>query len=91
MSLSGNLNYSNGNNDRDVFNNYLTRLAGRDSTRIQNQLIANSNNNYSLWSNITYMEPLWAKNFIEFNYIIMIHFLHYLYFIFDGLLFHNFK
>jgi len=68
MSLSGNLNYSNGDNDRDVFNNYLTRLAGRDSTRIQNQLIANSNNNYSLWSNITYMEPLWAKNFLEFNY-----------------------
>jgi hypothetical protein len=68
MSLSGNLNYSNGNNDSDVFNNYLIRLDGRDSTRIQNQLIANSNNNYSLWSNITYMEPLWAKNFLEFNY-----------------------
>lgn len=68
MSLSGNLNYSNGDNDRDVFNNYLIRQAGGDSTRIQNQLIANSNNNYSLWSNITYMEPLWAKNFLEFNY-----------------------
>jgi hypothetical protein len=68
MSLSGNLNYSNGDNDRDVFNNYLIRQAGGDSTRIQNQLIANTNNNYSLWSNLTYMEPLWAKNFLEFNY-----------------------
>lgn len=68
MSFSGNFNYSNGDNDRDVLNNYLIKQAGGDSTRIQNQLIANSNNNYSLWSNVTYMEPLWKKNYIEFSY-----------------------
>ncbi|MBM3401357.1 MAG: hypothetical protein FJY21_03415 [Bacteroidetes bacterium] len=68
MSLSGNFNYSNGDNDRDVLNNYVIKRAGGDSTRIQHQLIANANNNYSLWSNMTYMEPLWEKNFVEFNY-----------------------
>lgn len=68
MSLNGNFNYSNGDNDRNVLNNYLIRQAGVDSTRIQNQLIANSNNNYSLWSNLTYMEPIWNKTFVEFSY-----------------------
>lgn len=68
MSLSGNFNYSNGDNDRNVLNNYVIKRAGGDSTRIQHQLIANANNNYSLWSNMTYMEPLWEKNFVEFNY-----------------------
>lgn len=68
MSLNGNLSYSNGDNDRNVMNNYLVRQAGSDSTRIQNQMIANSNNNYSLWSNITYMEPIWNKTFVEFSY-----------------------
>lgn len=68
MSFNGNFNYSNGDNDRDVLNNYLIKQAGGDSTRVQNQLIANSNNNYSLWSNVTYMEPLWKKNYIEFSY-----------------------
>lgn len=68
MSLSGNLNYSNGDNDRNVMNNYLIKQASGDSTRIQNQLIANTNNNFNLWSNITYMEPIWEKTYVEFNY-----------------------
>lgn len=68
MSFNGNFNFSNGDNDRNVFNDYLIKQAGGDSTRIQSQLIANSNNNSSLWSNVTYMEPLWKKNFIEFSY-----------------------
>jgi hypothetical protein len=68
MSMSGNFDFSNGDNERNVLNDYLIRQAGGDSTRIQNQLIANTNNNYSLWSNITYMEPIWNKTFVEFNY-----------------------
>jgi hypothetical protein len=68
FSLSSNLNYSNGDSYRDVLNNYLIKQAGVDSTRIQNQLIANTNNNFSSWTNATYMEPLWKKSFIEFNY-----------------------
>ena len=68
MSLNSNFSYSNGDNNRNVLNNYLIKQAGGDSTRVQNQLIANTNNNYSLWSNITYMEPIWNKTFIEFNY-----------------------
>ena len=68
MSLSSNLNYSNGENYREVLNNYLIKQAGIDSTRIQNQLIANTNNNFSTWASATYMEPLWKKSFIEFNY-----------------------
>ena len=68
MSLSSNLNYSNGENYREVLNNYLIKQAGIDSTRIQNQLIANTNNNFSTWASATYMEPFWKKSFIEFNY-----------------------
>ena len=68
ISFSSNLNYSNGDNNREVLNNYLIKQAGVDSTRIQNQLIANTNNNFSTWTNATYLEPLWRKSFIEFNY-----------------------
>ena len=68
MSLSSNLNYSNGENYRDVLNNYLIKQSGIDSTRIQNQLIANTNNNFSTWASATYMEPFWKKSFIEFSY-----------------------
>jgi len=68
MSLSTNLNYSNGDSYRNVLNNYLIKQAGVDSTRIQNQLIANTNNNFSTWASATYMEPIWNKTFVEFNY-----------------------
>ncbi len=68
MSLSGNFNYSNGDSYRNVLNNYLIRQAGVDSTRIQNQLIANTNNNFSTWASATYMEPIWKKTYVEFNY-----------------------
>jgi len=68
MSLSSNLNYSNGDNYRDVLNNYLIKQGGIDSTRIQNQLIANTNNNFSTWASATYMEPFWKKSFVEFSY-----------------------
>jgi len=68
MSLSSNINYSNGENYRNVLNNYLIKQAGVDSTRIQNQLITNTNNNFSTWASATYMEPLWKKSFIEFSY-----------------------
>lgn len=68
FSLSSYLNYTNGDSYRDVLNNYLIKQAGLDSTRIQNQLIANTNNNFSSWTSATYMEPLWKKSYIEFNY-----------------------
>lgn len=68
MSIRGNLSFTEGQNFRNVLNNYLITQNGRDSTRLQNQLIDNVNDNLSLWTNISYMEPLWAKNFIEFSY-----------------------
>jgi hypothetical protein len=68
MSFRGNVNLTDGQNYRNVLNNYLITQNGRDSTRLQNQLIDNVNDNFSLWANISYMEPLWTKNFIEFSY-----------------------
>jgi hypothetical protein len=68
MSFRGNLNFSDGQNFRNVLNNYLITQNGKDSTRIQNQLIDNVNDNFSLWANISYMEPIAPKNFIELSY-----------------------
>lgn len=68
ISLRGNINYSEGENFRDVLNNYVITNAGVDSLRSQNQLIDNTNHNVQTWANFSYMEPLWKKSFVEFNY-----------------------
>jgi len=68
LSLRGNLNFSDGEDLRGVLNNYLIARAGLDSTRIQNQLIDNTNRNFQTSANISYMEPLGKRNFIEFSY-----------------------
>lgn len=68
ISLRSNISYSNGDNQRNELNDYLISLAGVDSTRIQNQLIANTNNNFSTWANVSYMEPFWKKSYIELSY-----------------------
>ncbi|WP_291402527.1 outer membrane beta-barrel protein [Daejeonella sp.] len=68
MSFRGNFNLSDGQNFRNVLNNYLITQNGKDSTRIQNQVIDNVNDNLSLWANISYMEPIAPKNFVELSY-----------------------
>lgn len=68
ISLRGNLNYSNGGSLRDVLNNYVITETGKDSTRLQNQFIDNSNRNFQTWANFSYMEPLGKKTYVEFNY-----------------------
>jgi len=68
ISARGNFNFSEGENFRNVLNNYLIQQNGKDSTRIQNQLIDNVNDSFSSWANISYMEPLWKKKYIEFSY-----------------------
>lgn len=68
ISIRGNLNYSNGENFRDVVNNYVITEAGIDSIRRQNQLTDNTNRNFQTWTNFSYMEPIWNKTFVEFNY-----------------------
>ena len=68
MSFRGNLNFSDGQNFRSVMNNYLITQNGRDSIRLQNQLIDNVNDNFSIWANASYMEPIAPKNFVELSY-----------------------
>ncbi|WP_165499787.1 outer membrane beta-barrel protein [Pedobacter frigidisoli] len=68
LSAWGNINYANGENNRDVYNKYLNTNASVVDSLIQNQL--NNQNNRSLNLNVgaSYMEPLWAKIFLEVNY-----------------------
>jgi hypothetical protein len=68
FSSWSNINYSNGENYRDVYNKYLNTLGSTADSVIQNQL--NNQNNVNLGINVggSYMEPLWAKTFIEVNY-----------------------
>ena len=68
LSFRANLNFSNGDNFRGVLNNYIISQPGPDSTRIQNQLIDNTNSNFQTNANISYMEPIGKRNFIEFSY-----------------------
>ncbi len=68
ISLRGNFNFSNGDDFRGVLNNYVITKPGLDSTRIQNQLIDNTNRNFQTSANISYMEPIGKRNFIEFGY-----------------------
>jgi hypothetical protein len=68
FSFWSSVNYNNSGNFRDVYNEYVTiRDAGSDST-LQNQLNDQSTRNFGLNAGGSYMEPLWAKTFIEFNY-----------------------
>ena len=68
ISFRGNVNSSNGDNSRDVLNNYLITKSGIDSIRVQNQLIGSNNRNFQTWANFSYMEPLNKKTFVEFSY-----------------------
>lgn len=69
FSYWGNVNYSNGNNYSNIINNYLTTEAGSDTVSIdQNQLNEQANRSFGTYTGFSYMEPLWQKTFIEFNY-----------------------
>ncbi|ATP57206.1 hypothetical protein CPT03_12360 [Pedobacter ginsengisoli] len=68
FSYWGGVNYSNGDNFKDVSNDYLISEGGVDSTRLQNQLTDQNSHTLGTYSGFSYMEPLWSKTFIEFNY-----------------------
>ncbi|WP_285011353.1 outer membrane beta-barrel protein [Pedobacter faecalis] len=69
FSFWGSFNYSNGDNSRDVLNDYLTERPNLpDSARLQHQLIGNANDNLGLNAGGSYMEPIWEKTFVELSY-----------------------
>jgi hypothetical protein len=68
LSAWANINYNDGSNDNNVFNDYRITDNGIDSTRTQNQLNDQINQSFGTYAGVSYMEPLWKKTFIEFNY-----------------------
>ena len=68
LSLRVNFNLSDGDSFRGVLNDYVITRPGLDSTRIQNQLIDNTNSNFQRGAYLSYMEPIGKRNYIEFNY-----------------------
>ena len=68
LSLRGNVNFSNGDDFRGVLNNYIIKQSGKDSTRLQNQLIDNTNKNFQTSAYASYMEPLGKRTYVEFSY-----------------------
>lgn len=68
ISIRGNISHGNGENTRDVLNNYVITKAGTDSIRIQNQNTANSNSSLRTWAQVSYMEPVGAKSYMEASY-----------------------
>ena len=68
LSLWGNVNYNDGDNSNDILNDYRISDQGVDSVRIQNQLNGQTNRSFGTYAGFSYMEPLWKKTFIEFNY-----------------------
>lgn len=68
FNMWGNINYSNSNNFRNSINNYIITNIGLDSTRYQNQLNDQNNNNLGTYTGFSYMEPFGEKTYVEFNY-----------------------
>jgi len=62
------INYSNGENYRDLYNNYINEHANVADSVIQNQLNNQDNRNFGLNAGASYMEPLWKQTFLEVNY-----------------------
>jgi hypothetical protein len=62
------INYSNGENYRDLYNNYIDEHSNVADSVIQNQLNNQDNRNFGLNAGASYMEPLWKKTFLEINY-----------------------
>ncbi|RZL06549.1 MAG: TonB-dependent receptor, partial [Pedobacter sp.] len=68
LNFWGSINYSRGDDFRDVSNDYVITEDGIDSLRFQNQLTDQDNQNFSTNAGGSYMEPLWEKTFLEVNY-----------------------
>ncbi len=68
LSSWSNINYSNGGNNRNGYNQYINIQGSKTDSLIQNQLNNQDNNNFGLNVGASYMEPLWHKTFIELNY-----------------------
>jgi len=62
------INYSDSQNDRDVYNKYVNTHSISVDSVIQNQLNNQSSRNFGLNAGASYMEPLWKKTFLEVNY-----------------------
>ena len=62
------INYSNGENYRDLYNNYFNKNGNVADSVIQNQLNNQDNRNFGLNAGASYMEPLWKQTFLEVNY-----------------------
>lgn len=68
LTIWSNINYSNGDSDRDVYNKYINIHSTATDSVVQNQINGQNNKNLGLNVGASYMEPLWKKTFIEFNY-----------------------
>ena len=68
LNFWGNINYSRGDDFRDVSNDYIITEDGVDSLRNQNQLSDQQNQNFSMNAGGSYMEPIWDKTYLEVNY-----------------------
>jgi hypothetical protein len=67
LTFWGNINYANGENYRDIYNQYINvRTNVPDS--VQKLLNNQDSRNFGLNAGASYMEPLWKKTFLEVNY-----------------------
>ncbi|MGN7986335.1 outer membrane beta-barrel protein [Pedobacter sp. 22226] len=64
----GNINYSDGENYKDMYNNYINTHNKAADTVLQNQLNNQNSRNLGLNAGVSYMEPIWKKTFLEVNY-----------------------
>jgi len=64
----GNINYSSGESYRQALNQYINQYTNSTDSLLQNQLNNQDNRNFYLNVGASYMEPLWKKTFLEFNY-----------------------
>ncbi|HKG07636.1 MAG TPA: outer membrane beta-barrel protein [Pedobacter sp.] len=67
FSFWGNVNYTDGGNFRDIYNEYSDVKRGIADS-VQSQLNDQNTRNTGFNAGGSYMEPLWDKTFIELNY-----------------------
>ncbi|MBC7914632.1 MAG: outer membrane beta-barrel protein [Pyrinomonadaceae bacterium] len=70
FSMYSSISFNKGDGYRDVQNDYFISDSSTqlDSTRLQYQLIDNSNQNFRTGTNLSYIEPLGKRSFVELSY-----------------------
>lgn len=68
ITMWTNLNYTNGETDRNSINKYLNRTSAGIDSLLQNQINNQENRNLGLNAGASFLEPIWSKNFLEVNY-----------------------